>query len=108
MRKYKKSKNHRRASNSLVDEKLKSLEEMIILTTLLGVNLENRFNKNANEDLGKIIDLLESCMVDMIETRLLMVQTRSFDQRKLNQIAEEIAKIYAMHEAFNVTRKSNS
>ena len=47
-------------------------------------------------------------MSDIIVTRRHIANTRSFDQQKLNQIADEITKIYAMHEAFNVTRKSNS
>lgn len=47
-------------------------------------------------------------MSDIFVTRRHIANTRSFDQRKLNQIADEIAKIYAMHEDFNVTHESNS
>ena len=108
MNKRKKSKNRRSNSASLADEHIESLDELVAIMILLRFNLTNRLNSNPSEDLEKILNRLELCMSDIIITRRNIATTRTFDQRKLNQIAEEIAKIYAMHEAFNVTRKSNS
>lgn len=108
MNKHKKFKNRRSRSASLVDEHIESLDELTAIMILLRFNLTNRFKSEPSEDLEKILNRLELCMSDIIATRRHIANTRSFDQRKLNQIADEIAKIYAIHEAFNVTHKSNS
>lgn len=108
MNNRKKPKNHRKASASLVDEHIESLDELVSIMVLLRFNLTNRFNSNPSEDLEKILNRLELCMSDIIITRRNIATTRTFYQRKLNQIADEIAKIYAMHKDFNVTRHSNS
>lgn len=108
MNKRKKSKNRRSDSSSLVDEHVESLDELVAIMILLRLNLTNRLNSNPSEDLEKILNRLELCMSDIIVTKRNIAATRTFDQRKLNQIADEIAKIYEMHKDFNVTRKSNS
>ena len=109
MNKRKKSKTRRRRdSSSLVDKHIESLDELAAIMILLRFNLTNRLNSNPSEDLEKILNRLGSCMSDIVVTRRHIATTRTFDQRKLNQIADEIAKIYAMHEDFNVTRKSDS
>lgn len=108
MNKHKKFKNRRSRSASLVDEHIESLDELTAIMILLRFNLTNRLNSNPSEDLEKILNRLGLCMSDIVVTRRHIATTRTFDQRKLNQIADEIAKIYAMHEDFNVTRKSDS
>lgn len=109
MNKRKKSKTRRRRdSSSLVDKHIESLDELAAIMILLRFNLTNRFKSEPSEDLEKILNQLESCMSDIFVTRRHIANTRSFDQLKLNQIADEIAKIYAMHEDFNATHKSNS
>ena len=107
MNKRKKSKNRRSNSSSLVDKHIESLDELTAIMILLRLNLTNRFKLEPSEDLEKILNRLESCMSDIVVTRRRIASTRSFDQRKLNQIADEIAKIYAVHEDYNVTRQSN-
>ena len=107
MNKRKKSKNRRSNSSSLVDEHIESLDELIAIMILLRFNLTNRLKSEPSEDLEKILSRLESCMSDIIITRRNIANTRSFDQQKLNQIANEIAKIYALHKSFNATHKSN-
>lgn len=99
---------HRSDMNFSIDEMVTRIDELVLYTILLRINLENQIEpKPEDKKLPKILSRMESITNELVDINNNMIKTRTFNRKRYELVANEIKDLYDLSD-FNVTRQSNS